>query len=544
MAFAWRVLVTAPDGSPKPTIGVTDAVARIDSLTTDGMGSCQEAIITALPSAVDLAVRDVIEVQYSLDGGSTWEAAVWKGYVTSAPDARNARLQTYRAVGLKQRLYERVITAGVVAGGDVATVAYGLMNSALALGIEGFDLPFGGFPVLGFTVGDRASGLETFGDALDAMAAQVGAFTVPTGESYTYDGRTWTEGEVVPAVRWGVDAAGRGYFARPTADPVAFSEADRRVEVAWAPVSAEQVNDRVTLVYASELTSGGVLRVGDQEDFDQVVVPLYAQAGSGDLQADRVVVLDGPLDFMEDAPVVQTWGGPITNPANAFDGNPATFAEFSGGGAFLQVRSNYATGCIVRVRLRINDQTIGISATATPPNVEINMSFLNGLSQVASLTYLIQPTTTPAERLLVLPFLFPASIASTITAYRTTIFGASGVRCFSLESFTPIAADIPRLAEAFTRVPQPAVAQVTYYGLLPVPSSFVAGSRRPTATVTDLAGAPVTLNVERYELSFTADEGVVTRVYAGQAFQSDDEALRVVLERLARRAVAEGGARR
>lgn len=548
MSLTWRILVTAPDGTPKTTITSTAQVASIDSLQVDGGGSCLEASLTAVPTAVDLGPRDVITVQASSDGFASVLASFFKGYITSAGAQRGSRLQTFRAVGLKQRAYEVPITAARIAGADVATMAYGVFNTYLNPAIvRGADLLFGSPRLLGFQLGDRYPALETAGDLLDALAATVGAFTVPAGESYTYNGHVYAAGELVPAVRWGAGVNGLWFFHRPQGR-VALNEGARRVDVEWTARSAEEVFDRAILIYATELNGDAVVRTAAGEQIAEPNPrPLFLASGSGPYQATRVEVLDAPLDFMVDDPASQMSSGTITDPGNAYDGNPLTYAEFLGAGESLLVQSQEPG--IARVRVRVNDQTIGISATAVPPNVEIELSWWNGATLRGSSTYRLDPTVAAEERTVILPVLAPAAFADVLTGfdrvYRVRVYGASGVRCYELAYFVPEPDAAERLAEALQRPPTPEVATIRYQGVINTIGAVLTPTGHPAVLeLTDLTGATVAMPVERYDASLTVDGGALLTVHAGQAFDADAEAQRVVLERLARRAVAKGGARR
>lgn len=549
MEITWQIRVTGKDGVAKTTITPDDGVAEIEAVGLDGMGSCQEATIVALPQAVDLVPRDTIEIDYSLDGGDTWVSNLYKGVIVSAPNERSARLGEFRAVGLKARLYEILVNTPYLAGGDVATQAAliaqsGINTAGVQDGIIGYSTPFSpAITALGFTVGARATGLQTAGEALDDLAALVGSFTVPIGDTYTYGGKTWTAGEVVPAARWGVDGAGIFFFGRPTGDRRTFGETDEDVSIDWNPVEAEEVVDRVTLVYAAELTAGGVLRIDGifvgEEEPTQAVVPLTVSAGDGEWHAARVVPLEAPLDLMEDDPDATSTTG-TTNGSNAFDGDSATYATMTDTTGTLKVEAG-AEGCIVRLDVQQNTtrMTIGGDEGA---NLEVNINFYrnDGAVLLAQLRYRIPPTTTDERRLYTFPVLVPVSIADDVTDCEFALRAATGVRVYALETFRPIAASAEQLGRVLARTPKETVAAVRYRGLVEHPRWTDAATRRPTARIAarqpDGSSINVDADIERLEYSFTTEQGAKTEVLLGQGYPSDDEIMAVVLERLARRA--------
>jgi len=254
MSLTWRLVVLHADGSSHVYQAESD-VLRLDSFDVTPAGDCGEALLTVLGSSVVLPPRAIVTLETSPDG-SVWTPR-YRGLVVVAASTRTLQPQTVKLVGLRQRFYELTVEAARVSGGDVAAMAHEVLD-ALTLPFS-LSLP-ASFPDTGFQFGDRFPQLETVGAFLDALVEAVPQFVVPVGGSYTYDGVTYGEGEVVPGVEWGVDAAGLVFFRRPASSGVSVSESDAGVGVSWGQVNAESVVNAVRLVYGGPPTINSLSR--------------------------------------------------------------------------------------------------------------------------------------------------------------------------------------------------------------------------------------------------------------------------------------------
>lgn len=547
MAWAWRLQVFDHAGAAKPTIELDDAVASLESFSSDPMWSSGEATFTALPGSIDVEVRDIVRLIGSDDDFATLGMPLYQGVIVSAGNARASRLQRFRAIGMKQRAYEVTLFDRVIPGGDVAVMGTTILTAAAAR-INGAALPFGGFPNLGFQLGDRYPRLETAGDAMDAIVATVGSFVVPSGETYTYDGVTWTAGQTVPETRWGANTTGQFILARPRGPTLAFNESDPLVRVDWRPNDAEEVVDRVTLVYASQYNGDPrVVNAGFAQPEIPTPTPLSATASKAGstLAADRVVNLDAPLDFMQDGITSTSSSGAIVNPANAYDGNPATYAQFPADGpgtpaGTMTAIASPAEGAIVLLDIMLTTASFYDSLGFEGNNANITVSVQTSAgATVTNLYYNFAPALNE-RRTFALPITAEASATGTPGRVSVVVAAAEGFRLYNLEILTIDADAATRLAEAFYREAIEGVAAIDYQGILDTGLA----SRAEHVQVTTIDAATVTSRVERFEVSFTVDEGVRTTIYAGQGYDAEQEAQRVILERLARRAVAAGGAKR
>jgi len=535
----WRINVFEPDGTLRSNVDVDDAVFSLDSFSVSPAGSCQEANWRMLPSAVDVRARDIIRLWTSADGGVTLVPR-FLGTVVMAGNPRSTEVQSYRAVGMKQRLYERVCEQSRVAGGDVGDMVRNVMNSMTRpLGVVYNTLQI---PLLTFTLGDRFPALESYGDLFDALAASVGRFIVPTGESYTYDGVTYTAGETVPAVEWGVLATGRFYFKRPQATALAFDESHVGTRVTWAESSAEEYVNSVTLAYATAVQSERLIAWGPEADprtqtEELAVVPLTRTFTAEPLpeQASKIVTLPGPLDYMRVyKPDRLLQYGTWTSGSYSTDGNLGTYATMNDGTS-VSWSAGDVGAAIWRVRL----------AWFAGNDIIIRLVLYHG--ELSTLVYVINGADNESNGQpidLWLPALPLASVTFTDTATASLTIqtqvaaGSNPVRVHEVEYYLP---DIDSnhkgsqyLAESFMRPVPEAVAVV---------ESFEIPSGNPftqTINLTTLDGWSLKLPVERVEYSITTGEGAVTRYHIGQAFEPDLEAQRVVLEQLARRATKGG----
>lgn len=112
----WRLRVSTADGTFRYQQDM--GALRVDGspvMTVEGNSDCTECTFRG---DVDLAPREVVQVQYSLDGGATWQNR-FKGVATEVRTPQ-AFIGTYKLVGLMKRLEEadarKVIAAGDLAG--------------------------------------------------------------------------------------------------------------------------------------------------------------------------------------------------------------------------------------------------------------------------------------------------------------------------------------------------------------------------------------------------------------------------------------------
>jgi len=572
--YFWSMTVWASDGTYKgmhrsdiPPLTGTPGIVSLDSFSVDAAGGCIDATFTAVPSLVDIAPRDIILLQLGTVGGAAVDR--WKGMITQAGNPRAPGAQTYRAVGLRRRFYESSVPLYDTAGGDVGTIVRIMLNYLTMP--AGVTFSTANTPLQEFVAGIRYPGLETVGDYLDAYAAMVPAFVVPTGSTYTYDGTTYTAGQTVPATVWGVNASGEVFFRRPKATAATASEIADGTLVEWTPLSAEEKADAAWLVYAGGLdlrnlravkvaVGGGVVAVDPSV---QPAAPVARLLGSGasssrSVRTERVVQLDNPLDFMAEAPLVVSipaLGGTWSGIQSATDASDTTYASTTGYGTLrftVGGMGNVVTKFtgIWRVKLRVQDLTDDFSNQV--------YAYI-GRTQALGTDYTAAWYRVPAEGtgqdvemfVVAAPFHEETGTYPHDAAYldvTVTGTGSNAARIYDVSFYVPDSDTVDtgsgavalgtaseRIASAYERAPAPEAAAVTIYGIR---------SATQTLTLTPRSGGAMTLPIERTEYRVTRKEGVVSIFHVGQAWDASLEAERVILERLARRAVAEGGANR
>lgn len=546
------MLVYSRTGASRGTLTPAHAVASIGPLGMDAIGSCGDGQFDAVPSRLpfDIERRDRVIVQYRANEDASF-ATLYQGIVVGAGMPQSTRFATYRLVGLRKRLYEVAIThvrslSSEASPWDVGMVVRTLVrNAALVNRVNGLQYhPLSGgqeAPTLGFTVGLLSLGYASYGDVLDDLAARVGTFVVPVGETYVYYGRTFTAGETVPAVRWGVTAGGHVMFVRPLAAPLAFLEGDPSVSVEWDRNMAENVSDRAVVVYASEWNGTPSITVPQSVRLSRqglpVPVPLVAVSDTEqDLAADTWVPLEAPLDFMVNDVSTWTSDGNVEGAENAFDGDAESYATFGVADPtrdpYLRVsHDDNLVGGIVVLDVLIPGTRLYSASGAERPALVVRAQF--GSSH--SLTWAFAPEEN-VRRILTLPVMPSAEVSlSALVDLTVQVVGAEGARVYDMRVYRVDEATNDRLAHAFVRPMTNAVGTVTLRDAWPY-SPLQATQMSDMATVTTLDAEDITARVERIETTITAERGVVTTFRTGLAFDADLEAERVLLEVLARRA--------
>ncbi|MFA5569338.1 MAG: hypothetical protein WC972_11915, partial [Trueperaceae bacterium] len=246
--ITWRIRVWNGNawnqGSPKETLTPDNGPVSIDALNLTPQGDSLDGSFTLVPAGLNVAARDTITVD--THDGSGWVPR-YAGVITTAGNPRSTDRQAYRTAGIRQRLFETIVQTGYLDTDDVAAQVRTILNQARHRP-TGTTYTSSDVPNLGFQIGPRATAWETVGDFLDAMAGFVGAFAVPSGETYTYDGHTYTAGQTVPPTQWGVRPDGSIYFRRPApTPPAAFHEGDQRTTIDWQQINAEDATGDVLL---------------------------------------------------------------------------------------------------------------------------------------------------------------------------------------------------------------------------------------------------------------------------------------------------------
>ena len=553
MPLTWTIEVQdATTGTVKGTITPADHVVRIDSFEVFTDGDCGEANLTALADSVNINPRDVIVISTQADGELT-PTQRYRGVCVLAGSPEGADPQRFRFAGLRSRFYEITTPVARIEGDDVSRMTEDVtaaLEAASSFPVGLWGWAFAGYPLTGFVLGDRYPALESVGETLDALAEAVGAFIVPGGETYEYGGHTYLAGDVVPAVRWGVDAAGLLNLRRPAhVAPLAVSEASEGVVVRWQGISAERVVDRVRLVYAAHYAeiSDATMRLYVAVDGSNAVtlapfaVPLARQfnAPGAAYDSEAVIPLETPGDYMQRVtPLTQT-DGTTTNTENAFDGNDGTYAEAVGFWRSLMFSHSLSRvpSCVVYVDVVLpggaSFSSMGVPIAAS---ISIHM-WPTGVDPHPRqiLRYEIEPRDATERRRLALPVLPSADAANPWETYRGvsgSIDIAEGGRVHRFDVLVPEVelggTASEKLASGYFIGVPPAVASVELLGMHdPVEN----------VTLTPASGAAaLDLHIERTEYAISTERGATTTYHAGQPYEGDLMAQRAVLDALAARA--------
>lgn len=298
-----------------------DSIAGLESFTRDGgSGDCIEALFTGQASELSIGPRDIVSLEASSDNVA-WDP--WFAGVTTKPGAlRSPDLSSFKLVGLRKRVMEVTANDTTIAEGDV-----GLTVRELAAHLpDGVIYDAALVPDLGFTTGELRPRFEYLGVLLDSLADQVPGFIVPEGETYDYDGHTFTEGELVPPVRWGVLPDRRFFFKRTTGT----LELTEKTGVQVSPIEpgSEELVTAVAFIFVqgSEY-HGGQLIVGDDaatygEAVKRVAIPVEVL---GPIDGEGGEFYHGSQDQSDDGGA--TWVDWDQTTAYFRDGNDSTMVR-------------------------------------------------------------------------------------------------------------------------------------------------------------------------------------------------------------------------
>lgn len=547
MSFTYRVTIREPNNTLRGTFTPTNQLGDLGEFEILPGGICGDGQFTLLRSAITVGLRDLVLVETSADGVTF--TPLYLGTVVQIPNPRTDELGVVRTVGLKQRLYETTVQETILFSGDVGK----LFRDAMA----GLALPQGvtftntNAPLTDFTTGIRFPKYESVGALADALAQQVGSFIVPTSTTYTYDGTTFTAGQTVPPVVWGVTATGALVWRRPLGSSLSVSENDLNTRIEWLPIQSEQLVNRVNVIYATAFdlslfevasvtgtTGAGTLSVPDPIPIRRVFsAPGVTNATAATINA----VVPDPLTIMTQSPSIGYDTGDVwTTPEEMVDNNPATYGEKLGGGAVL-----FGPKTFNSTTTRIGDgfgQGIIIFQYSSLAEITFELEVVNAvINQVPILYGRLPPTgalniTNRVGLLVATPN--PATFENLPQGLGSTLLidTLDDVRIHLVQGFRPdVDAGATRdraFAESFFTTEKSAVSNVRISGI---------GAVAPRLTIAPLSGASLTATVARIGFTLTTEGGAQTVYYVEQAFSADEEAQRVVLERLSRRAVKEGG---
>ncbi len=587
----WRLRVWDADGvSNERAYEVPGAPeARITRLEWDVArgGRCLSCSWDGLPSALDVGPRDVVQVQTRAGPGDAWVNR-WLGYVTSAPSANIDDVGAYQAVGLYQRLYE-INARFMTDGGDVGFAAQNVApvtGGAYVLRPGGM-LSFGAgvdIPLTGSQMGIATMTLVSAGDVYDHLAELVGQFVVPPGETYEYDGHTFVAGDLVPAVVWGINADGVLFFRRPTTSEAIVNENDADVAVRWLNETGEEFYNVVRLAFpfgwdqkllkravfveaSGSWPSGGTISGSTEVLEPRPMAFSYGPGLQGPVGArsERLVVLENPLDLMLQGEVTVTANADWDDLANVTDGDITTFAAPvaasvpSARGYATAIDETVPTALVLTVTqpdlfedgFLYTPHGLWALRYATDEPAPIIESFQDGATvvtdevgdaevstagiafTVAMETMFELPSANTDQNIVVsqvfLPSVSPANGldyafgANWARGRKMTLVGVTGTRLYDARYYAPDQEACSLYARAFLKEINRAASEIAIAGHEPLATDVIIHKR---------AGGTEEARVERTEYRLSTEEGAITILRVGSAYDSEEEAARIVLERV------------
>lgn len=546
MAASWLVEVYAPDGALRTILSPESPVEEL-WWALRGDGDCGEAMIRGL--GLGLRPREIVAIRAS-DVVEALPPYVYWGWVVASPTVRDRHVAETRLIGGAQRLRELINRWPLLNAMDVARVAMFAAVGGSGVGDPppgesgGTPLPRlavgdGDFPNLGFTAGDRRPRSEMAVDTLEALRAMCPEFTIEPDSSYDYDGVSFSEGDVVPAVSWGVRAAAdapfaRVFFRRPLGE-LTLDEVDDALTIEWQPVVAETVVDRVRVLLFDEPNEGtteshsngavpsswvpvavdvGFASAVPSDSNDAFVSTSYAAA--------KVVPVNA-LDHMSRVGWVGTTTSTgVSNANNAFDTTESSYATNTGS-VFVLARDVSSATRALRIRyssfvgFRVEVQHFRDPIPGFPERYQVVSGVMPATEGVQKDMWILAPRS----------FSVGAGTRVRVTVTAATKPGEEpalepgGLRVYTLE---PLAADIVACTQVGrTHMVFPA----EFAALVTVPNRLVPPKPRVEVTLAD--SSSVVGSGDAFEYVIDRQRGVTTFVRLNQALPASAESERSAL---------------
>lgn len=567
----WRLQVSTPANVSVATYGPGQVdgdggIVAIDAFDVDSAGNCLTMQFRALPSRNAISARSIVTLQTFDTSTSSWVSR-WKGVVSTLGTTRSDEVQQYEALGMKQMFYEAPLRTlpywpfAYLTSADAADLpAFTVSQPAGVSPYPGVTRDADSTPTTGFTIGLVQTNVQTFGEFLDERAAQVGSFIVPVSDTYTYDGVTFSAGDVVPPVRWGVDATGYFFFWRPFDVSLAIDESDIDVQIDWLPISTEnqftfpylvlfpggpQAN--IVTVLRREQSTGSIvyLREFTQNAFSPMVIPpsfdVFPNAYDPPY-IQQAIFITNPLDYMTRLSGAFNANANWTNLANGTDGNLTTYANVNSGAAVAHASGSsvdWSDPSVIQLdSVSFTNAAIVLwySSDAPVPIRTFGSAVIAlGGSTITNTTEVVREfpaTNTDTEiipRQVVIPIVRVAPFSNVVDDEQQAlnILGVTGLRIYDCAVYQRDFDVVTRVFESLIKPIRQEAAVVNVRGFHPI------------ATELDItpgdAGTNVVMPVERIEYRITTEDGVQTRYYAGQRYDANLETESIVLDALIRR---------
>lgn len=263
MSWSFQVLHYSPIFTNQRDI--TEHIVSFTDLTVAGNYDCIEGTFVAVPTDVEVELRDLIEIKVTEKGdedvgGSRPDSTynLFFGMVVEAGSPRDPTPQVFKIAGLSKRLKEAPTFTGVLAQKDVAAMAW----EVAAYFPPGIIASAPNFPTQNFEVGETQLRHNTVGEVFDSLARTVPGFTVPPGETYTHDGVTYSAGDYVPPAKWGTRSDKSGFFRRDSR-VLALTEGVEVDLVEYMPRANEQFYSMASVIFGSNTRAPKTYEVED-----------------------------------------------------------------------------------------------------------------------------------------------------------------------------------------------------------------------------------------------------------------------------------------
>ena len=549
MSFEIRLFFITSTGAGV-TIDKSNGLFSVDDYSFTPDGNCTEATFRFVPknASTPIDLFSTVFIQTRPDSSSSFVNR-WRGDVVLAGNPRSDKVETFRAVGLKQRFYNTLLTRDpVIKADDVADMADQVFDGFARSQNRGFS--FGGLsgvrdiPTLNFQLGDRFPLLASVGETLDALAQFAPSFIVPSGETYTYDGTTYTAGQIVPKVTWGARGDGSVFFRRLGTSTGSVNESDLDVDVQYPSLSGEDYLSAPVLVYYPGVDPNifSQKRLMDATGNFFPIQPVYhpihilPTQSTGPSQGQRRIQIPSPEDYL--VPITSSIYFQDAVASDMLDGDPNTSGQISAGVSAQYLLQTLETGIVLRLDIEYGD-TNGVFF-----RVDV---FVSGITGTYNVFFDLGEQTVFTRRVLYFPLPLPLQfITLNNVKFGTTVMGwgvtalwqagpngsAGDVNIYDFRPFSVRSAadaSVQLLLQSLYEVPLvEEVTNVKVYGDEPLFTNI---------DLTPEVGSAIEVPVERVQYSVTTAEGVTTTYHAGQPFDGELLSERVVLEGLARRAV-------
>ena len=486
----WRFILRDPLGNEKGSHGMSDPFETLESFAVAGDGNCLEARFRGLASDLDIGPRDVLSLQVREDPEGDWISR-YAGTVVTAGAPRSKRNSRFKLVGLEKRVREWEIASEATEGGDVGAMVRSVLDNADNRPPEiFFSEPF--VPDVNFEMGERMHFHEKLGDFLDDMAASLPGFVVPEGETYTYQGIEFTEGDIIPPVTWGVDRLRRIFFLRDFAEH-SLTEAPGETHVEFNELDAEGVVSAVRFDFG-RVHEPRHLALPLRQAPPAILTYLAESDDVGTYgRVTKRVPIPPMVGMFQNVPglVVEDGGG--TNPANLLDGDPETSSEIT-----LDGNGN------ATIELRFTMGTVDALLFEADEDARLDLAVVD---EVGDATTTVSFTRI-RDPLILMPrlernrafFILRGEASASVDVYQA--------RALKLDEDL-----LDRMANAYFRFPAADPGRLTRPGDVLTP--------RPRIELTLADSTVLEVGASRYTYSFTRRQGVQTEVRLGQPFDPE-----------------------